>query len=94
MVTLGINMHHDASMCIVEDGKLLSFINTERITRIKKDRELNQEVLDYVLEASNKSFDDIDNIACAYFRPNDFIKMYYTEEYDGFLHKDNIIVRS
>ena len=66
MVTLGINMHHDASMCIVEDGKLLSFINTERITRIKKDRELNQEVLDYVLEASNKSFDDIDNIACAY----------------------------
>jgi carbamoyltransferase len=92
MVTLGINMHHDASMCIVEDGKLLSFINTERITRIKKDRELNQEVLDYVLEASNKSFDDIDNIACAYFRPNDFIKMYYVEEYDGFLHKDNIKV--
>ena len=90
MITLGFNLHHDASFSIIKDGKLLSHINAERITRIKKDWDLNQEVLDYALEAAGIKFEDIDNVACAFWRPNNFIKAYYVAK-DRFLTNETLI---
>ena len=52
MRILGISPQHDASVCVVDDGKIIYFSKQERLTRIKRD-ELKQEnlkVLDYVLE--------------------------------------------
>ena len=90
MITLGFNLHHDASFSVIKDGKLLSHINAERITRIKKDWDLNQEVLDYALEAAGIEFEDIDNVACSYWRPNNFIKAYYVAK-DRFLTNETLI---
>ena len=52
MRILGISPHHDGSVCVVDDGKIIYFSKQERLTRIKRD-ELKREhlkVLDYVLK--------------------------------------------
>ena len=41
---IGINFGHDGSVCLVKDGKLISAIATERITRKKKDFGFTEEV--------------------------------------------------
>ena len=35
---LGLSFGHDGGACVVKDGKLLSAIATERLTRFKKER--------------------------------------------------------
>ena len=35
MIILGINDAHDASACLIKDGKLVFAIQEERLTRIK-----------------------------------------------------------
>ena len=57
---LGVQFGHDGSVCIVKDGKLEVSIATERITRKKKDHGFNGDVIDYVLDQSDLSLDDID----------------------------------
>jgi len=51
MRILGISPYHDASVCIVENGKIKYFSKQERLTKIKKDSlsEISLDVLDYVL---------------------------------------------
>lgn len=62
MKILGISPYHDASVCIVENGKIKYFSKQERLTKIKKDS-LNKDsldVLDYVLNNyQNKPIDKI-----------------------------------
>jgi carbamoyltransferase len=57
---------HDGSVCIVKDGKLISAIATERLTKVKKDR-LTEKTFDmtiqYVFDATGLSWKDIDTIA-------------------------------
>ena len=36
MIILGINDTHDASACLIKDGKLLIAIEEERFRRVKK----------------------------------------------------------
>lgn len=63
MIILGLNYGHDGSACIVKDGRLLSAISSERITKVKKDDGLTDEVIDYVLECANIDINDVDEIA-------------------------------
>ena len=60
---IGINFGHDGSVCLVKDGKLISAIATERITRKKKDSAFTEEVIDYILDTAKVSIEDIDYIA-------------------------------
>lgn len=78
MNILGLNYGHDGSACIVKDGKLISAISSERITRIKKYSGVTKEVIEYVLSESNLEIKDIDVIALSdYFsNNNNTLKLY------------------
>ena len=73
MNILGLHYGHDGAACIIKDGRLVSSISTERITKKKKASGVTHEVIDYVLENANLKFDDIDVIALSdYYRENNF----------------------
>lgn len=79
MNILGLHYGHDGAACIVKDGKLISAIASERITRNKKDTGVTKEVIDYVLSSANLSLEDIDAIALSdYFTDfnNGTLKLY------------------
>lgn len=61
-VVLGLNSGHDGSACIIKDGKILSAVGTERVTRIKKASGYTDSVIDYVLDAADIKWEDIDHI--------------------------------
>ena len=50
MIVLGLCFGHDGSVAVVRDGKLVSAIATERITRVKKNRGVTRETLRYGLK--------------------------------------------
>ena len=60
---LGVHFGHDASLAIVKDGKLVSSISSERITRVKKNFTITKDALDYVLKEAGLSAKDIDTVA-------------------------------
>jgi carbamoyltransferase len=60
---LGLHFGHDAGAAIVKDGVLVSSISSERITRVKKDRKLTKETVEYVLKESKLKASDIDAVA-------------------------------
>ena len=80
MIVLGLNFHHDASAAIVIDGKLEVAIASERITRVKKDKYIGPEVINYVLDAAGITLDDVDYISCGHYAPNEYIKAYQPED--------------
>jgi predicted NodU family carbamoyl transferase len=45
MIILGINTHHDGSVSVVKDGRLLGAISTERITKNKKQDGITKEFI-------------------------------------------------
>jgi carbamoyltransferase len=59
---LGLHFGHDSSVALVKDGRLISAISLERITRIKKHAGMTIEAIDYVLSQANISIKDIDAI--------------------------------
>ena len=71
-VILGLNFGHDGSVCIIKNGKLISAIATERITKIKKQSGFNGDVIDYILSSSNTLIDEIDYIATNDFKQEVF----------------------
>jgi len=71
-VILGLNFGHDGSVCIIKNGKLISAIATERITKIKKQSGFNEDVIDYILSSSNTSINEIDYIATNDFKQEVF----------------------
>lgn len=79
MIILGMNFSHDGSVALVKDGKLISAIGTERITRKKKDFGVTVESIQYVLETANLSFEQVDAIALADYllkHSNDILHLY------------------
>lgn len=66
-VILGLSWgFHDGSVCIVKDGKIISAIATERLTKVKKDRLTEKtfdETVQYVFDATGCSWEDIDYVA-------------------------------
>jgi carbamoyltransferase len=82
MIILGLNYGHDGSACVVKDGKLISAISSERITKVKKDDGLTDEVIDYVLDCANININDIDEIALCDIFPHS-IKNTLKIDYNG-----------
>lgn len=60
---LGLSFGHDGSAAVVINKKLVSYVQTERITRVKKDRGVTKEVIDYVLNKADLKLDQIDIVA-------------------------------
>ena len=54
MKVLGVNTAHDSSVCIYEDGKILSYYKEERLSNIKKD---NNPIL-----ATDKAIKDLESV--------------------------------
>ena len=78
---LGLNFGHDGSVCLVRDGKLEFAITTERITKVKKQSGFTEEVIDYFLDSTGISIDDIDCIATNDFKQEVFGNQYLVEEF-------------
>jgi carbamoyltransferase len=60
---LGLHFGHDSSAALVKNGKLISAISFERITRIKKYAGMSQDGINYVLSQANITIKDLDAIA-------------------------------
>lgn len=65
MLVLGLSFSHDASACLLEDGKIVVAIQQERLSRIKHDTQktmTNLSMIQYCLEARGVTIDEIDLI--------------------------------
>ena len=82
MKILGVSLGHDASVCLVIDGILITAISAERIKKIKKTPYIDWEVLQYVLNPQGLTIQDIDLISIgAYSRDSvGFIKPYFPQD--------------
>ena len=65
MIILGINDAHDASACLIKDGKLVFAIQEERLTRIKNIGGFPISSVQQILKKFNLRKKDIDYIAIA-----------------------------
>ena len=65
MLILGINDTHDASACLVKDGKLLMALAEERLTRTKNIASLPVNAINYILEKFQIVGKDINLVAVA-----------------------------
>ena len=63
MLILGINDTHDASACLVKDGKLLMALAEERLTRTKNIASLPVNAINYILEKFQIVGKDINLVA-------------------------------
>tara|TARA_B100000886_G_scaffold333338_1_gene287231 strand:- start:59020 stop:60720 length:1701 start_codon:yes stop_codon:yes gene_type:complete len=63
MLILGIFAYqHDASACLVENGKLISFIEEERLNRERHSAAFPELSIKYLLKQHNKTLDDINYV--------------------------------
>lgn len=60
---LGLHYGHHGSACIVKDGRLVSALSLERLTRRKFDFGVTRELIEYILNASHITMDQIDYLA-------------------------------
>ena len=66
MIILGIHTGHDASLSLMRDGRIVSAIAVERLSRRKKDNFISREVFDTFLEKNGVSIEDVDVITMGY----------------------------
>ncbi len=62
-IVLGLNLGHDGAAAIIKNGRLLSAISRERLSRKKKDSGVGKAELDYVLDVAGCKLSDVDVIA-------------------------------
>lgn len=65
MLVLGINDTHDASACLIKNGKLLIAIAEERLSRVKNTGSLPIKSINYIIKNFNITPHDIDYVAVA-----------------------------
>ena len=65
MIILGINDSHDASACILKDGKILHCVSEERIERIKSIGGFPHKAIEQCLKSTGISKKEIDQVAIA-----------------------------
>lgn len=65
MYILGINDTHDASACLIKDGKILMAIGEERLTRTKNIASLPVKAIKLILKTHNIKGDNLDYVAVA-----------------------------
>lgn len=63
MIILGVNDSHNASACILQDGKIKSAIQEERLSRIKNQSGMPKLAIDTVLRLAGITANEIDCIA-------------------------------
>jgi len=63
MKILSLSFGHDGLACVVVDGKLKAAIASERLTRFKKQRGVNRQTIQYVLDAAGLQRQQIDLVA-------------------------------
>lgn len=64
MNILGISaFYHDSAACLIQDGKIVAAAQEERFTRVKHDESFPKNAVEYCLEFSGLSIDDLDAIA-------------------------------
>lgn len=59
-VCLGIGGSHNGSVALVINRELRGFIETERLTRRRRDRGVTREAINYVLDKNNLTIKDVD----------------------------------
>ena len=69
MLILGINDTHDASACLIKDGKLVAALQEERIARIKNIGGFPGNAIKRLLYSNNIDKKDIDFIAVSNTQP-------------------------
>ncbi len=63
-IIIGVSFgYHDASCCILKDGKLLAAVQEERFSRVKNDRSFPRQSLRYCLEVAGVSLAEVDCFA-------------------------------
>ena len=63
MVSLGISaFYHDSAVCLFENGKVIAAIEEEKLSGIKHDNSFTKQAIKWVLQYSNKTISDIDNL--------------------------------
>ena len=65
MVILGINDTHDASACLIKDGKLLVAVQEERYRRVKQISSFPKESIKNILKFTGITPKEIDHVAVA-----------------------------
>lgn len=60
---LGLNFGHDASATVVEDGRILSYVARERLSRTKHALGLDMQVIDVALREAERRIHDLDAVA-------------------------------
>jgi carbamoyltransferase len=55
--------YHDASCCLLQDGKLVAAVSEERFSRVKHDPRLPVEAFGYCMDAGGLTLSDVDAIA-------------------------------
>ncbi len=63
MLILGINDTHDASACLIKDGKLISAAAEERFRRVKMIGSYPKKAIQYILKSGGYHPSDIDHVA-------------------------------
>ncbi|MDD5681496.1 MAG: carbamoyltransferase N-terminal domain-containing protein, partial [Candidatus Omnitrophica bacterium] len=62
-VVLGIHDGHNASACLLRDGRITAAVSEERLSRVKNDFGYPRRAVEKVLEMSGLSGADIDRVA-------------------------------
>lgn len=64
MNILGISaFYHDSAACLIQDGKIVAAAQEERFTRVKHDEAFPKNAIEYCLELSGLTIDELDAIA-------------------------------
>ena len=63
MIILGIHDGHNASACLIMNGKLVCALGEERLSRDKHQYGFPAKAIDAVLDSAQISIDDVDRIA-------------------------------
>lgn len=77
-IVLGLNLGHDGSAAIIKNGRLVSAISRERLTRKKKDTGVGKAEIDYVLDIAGCKLSDVDIIAFSTYNyaPDNYVKIF------------------
>lgn len=98
MVVLGLSPNHDSSVALVVDGTIVSAISRERLSRVKKDRYITEDMVNYVLSEANLTINDIDYVGITYWFENradwksefEDLRLYVPDEYIGIFSNEFI----
>ncbi len=63
MLIVGLNLAHDAGVCIVDGGRVLGLYQRERFTRVKRQAFVPAEFLRFCLGRAGVSWADVDGVA-------------------------------